>query len=103
MPSGTRRIKLGLPAVRDWWRGATQATAGRALVLRAAAQIRLDEQLRAAAEANAVDLQVLEHALDVVARLGERNPLDPVDGIDLGVAWVAVFRDPLFHAPAPGI
>src|SRR5262245_24065157 len=41
-------------------------------------QVLLDRErdLRAA-EAGTIDLQVLEHALDVVTRLRERNALDP--------------------------
>jgi hypothetical protein len=73
------------------------------ILRRAAAQIRLDEQPRAAAEANAVNLQVFEHALDVVARLGEWNAFDPIDRIDLRIARVAVSGDPFLHAAAAGI
>src|SRR5262249_13881041 len=40
---------------------------GRSILRGAPAQVRLDKQPRAAPEANAVDLQVFEHALDVVA------------------------------------
>src|SRR5262245_30496768 len=68
-----------------------------------AMQVGFDQELRAAAETNAVDLKVFEHALDVVARFGERDALDPVDRIDLWVARIAIFRDPFLHAPAPGI
>ena len=52
------------------------------------------------AEARAVDLQVLHHPLDVVARLGEWNALDPVDGIDLGIARIAMLRHPLLDPAA---
>src|SRR5215475_9239246 len=68
-----------------------------------AMQVGFDQELRAAAETNAVDLEVFEHALDVVARLGERDALDPIDRIYLRVAGIAIFRDPFLHAPAPGI
>src|SRR5215471_10299260 len=57
----------------------------------------------AAAEAHAVDLQVLQDALDIVARLRERYALDPVDRIDARIARVAVALDPLLHAAGPGI
>ena len=50
--------------------------------------------LRAAAEAGAIDLQVLHDPLHVVARLRERNALDPVDRVDLGIARIAVALDP---------
>src|SRR5712691_9951711 len=70
---------------------------------RAAAQVGLDDERRVVAEARAIDLHVLHHALHVVAGLHERDALDPVDRIDLGVAWIAKRADPLAHAPAPGI
>src|SRR6266404_433173 len=41
-------------------------------------------------EALAVDLQVLHDTLDVVARLGERNALNPIDSVDLGIARIPV-------------
>ena len=41
--------------------------------------------------------------IDVIARLGERDALDPVDRIDLRIARIAVGRDPLLHAAAAGI
>src|SRR5215510_12841455 len=68
-----------------------------------AMQVGFDQELRAAAETNAVDLKVFEYALDVIARFGERDALDPVDRIDLRVARIAIFCDPFLHAPAPGI
>ena len=46
--------------------------------------------LRTAAEPHAIGSQVLHYALKVVARLGKRNPFDPVDRVDLGVARIAV-------------
>ena len=76
---------------------------GHAQVSRAAAQVGLDQQLAAAAEARAIDLQVLHDPLDVIARLGDRDALDPVDRIDLGIARIAVGGDPLLHAAAAGI
>src|SRR3954449_7403898 len=56
----------------------------------AAAQIGFDLQPRATTEAGAVDLKVLHDPLHVVACLGERNQLDPVDRVDLGIARIAV-------------
>src|SRR5262249_31364163 len=70
---------------------------------RAAMQVGLDQELRAAAETNAVDLKTFQHPLDVVARFGERNPLDPVDRIDLRIAGIAVFRNPFLYASAAGV
>ena len=69
----------------------------------AAAQIGLDLQPRAAAEAGAVDLKVLHDPLHVVARLGERDQLDPVDRVDLGIARIAVALDPFFTLPRPAL
>src|SRR5215831_497149 len=66
-----------------------------------AMQVGFDQELRAAAKTNAVDLKVFEHALDVVARFGERDALDPIDRIDLRVARIAIFRDPFPPGPAP--
>src|SRR5262249_35117548 len=63
---------------------------------------RLDQKLRAAAETNAVDLEIFEHALDVIARFGERDALDPVDRIDLRIAGIPIFRNPFLYAPAAG-
>src|SRR5262249_18064912 len=53
---------------------------------RAAMQVGLDQELRAAAETNAVDLKIFQHALDVVARFGEGDALDPAHRIDLLLA-----------------
>src|SRR5207237_6615408 len=69
----------------------------------AAAQIGLDLQPGSAAEAGAIDLQVLHHPLHVIAGLGERNLLDPIDRVDLRIARIAVALDPFLEAAAPGI
>src|SRR5690242_14717756 len=55
------------------------------------------------AKAPAIDIQIFDNALDVVARLGERNALYPIDRIDLRIAWITVLRDPLFHSTAARI
>ena len=55
------------------------------------------------AEALAVDLQVLHNALDVVARFGERNALNPINSINLGIARIAVLGHPLLDPPAARI
>src|SRR5262245_15488225 len=83
--------------------GLTRARADHSLRRRAAADVRLEHQLGAAAEAHAIDLQVLQDALDVVAGLGERNALDPVDRIDARVARVAVALDPFLHPAGAGV
>src|SRR5207253_6281506 len=70
---------------------------------RAATDIRLDQELRAAAEADAINLQVLEDALDVITRLRERNAFDPVDRIDAGVARIAVALHPFLHPAGPRV
>ncbi len=59
--------------------------------------------LRTAAEPHAIGSQVLHYALKVVARLGKRNPFDPVDRVDLGVARIAVPLDPFFDLAVAGI
>src|SRR4051794_4991898 len=69
----------------------------------AAAQIGLDQEARTAAELRAIDLHVLEHALDVVARLGEWDAFDPVDRVDIRVARIAILFDPLPRAAASRI
>ena len=79
-----------------------QGRLGARLDSRRALQVRLDHR-GAGTEARTVDLQVLQHTLYVVARLGDRDALDPVDRVDLGIARVAVTLDPLFDAAAPGI
>src|ERR1700712_3271511 len=68
-----------------------------------AVEVRLDLQPRAAAEAGAVDLQILHDALHVVAGLGERNQLDPIDSVNAGIAGIAITLDPLFDAAAAGV
>src|SRR5436309_2907304 len=58
---------------------------------------------RMIAETDAVDLEILEHALDVIARLGEGNGFDPIDDVDRFGARVAEIVDPLAHPRRPGI
>src|SRR3954468_1067020 len=70
---------------------------------RPATQIRLDHQARAAPELGAIDLHVLDHALDVVAGLGEGDALDPVDRINVRIPRIAISFDPLLYAAAPRI
>src|SRR5712671_5860894 len=77
---------------------------GHALVCgRAAPQVGLDHQARSVPELGAVDLHVLDHALDVVARFREGDALDPIDRIDIGIARIAVSLDPLLHPAASRI
>src|SRR5262249_61479992 len=52
---------------------------GRSIMRCPAMQVGLDQELGATAEAHAVDLQIFEHALNVIARLEERDALDPTD------------------------
>ena len=66
-------------------------------------QVGFDLELGPAAEPRAIDLQVLHDPLHVVARLGERDLLDPVDRVDLGIARIAVTLDPFLDAAAAGI
>jgi hypothetical protein len=51
-------------------------------------------------EASAVDLQVLHYTLHVIAGLSEWDALDPVDRVDLRVAWIAVLCHPLLNPAA---
>src|ERR1700733_2462856 len=44
----------------------------------------------AGAETQAVDLKILHDALHVIARLGDRNALHPVDFVDVGIARIAM-------------
>src|SRR5207253_1551432 len=62
-----------------------------------------DRQRRVVCKAGAIDLIVLHYALNVIARLHERNALDPVDRIDTWIARVAEALDPFLHSPAAGI
>src|SRR6516225_1887763 len=68
-----------------------------------AMQVGLDQELRAAAETDAVDLEIFQHALDVIARFGERDALDPVDRIDLRIAGIPIFRNPFLYASAASV
>jgi hypothetical protein len=54
-------------------------------------------------EARAVDLQVLHYTLHIVASLGDWDALDPVDRVDLRVAWIAVLCHPLLDPAAASI
>ncbi len=55
------------------------------------------------AEACPVDLNVGQHLANILARLLDRDALDPVDGIDVGIARIAELPDPLPGAPRPGV
>ena len=44
------------------------------------------------AKTRPVDLEVLHHPLDVVARLGQRYALDSIHRVNLGIARIAVLR-----------
>ena len=68
----------------------------------AASQVRLDEE-RVLAEPRAIDLHVLHDALDVVARLGERDALDPVDRVDGRIARVAIGLHPIATRRGPAL
>jgi hypothetical protein len=54
-------------------------------------------------KARAIGLKILHHALHVVAGLGERDALNPVDCIDPGFARVAVLCYSSLNLAAPGI
>src|ERR1700686_4800945 len=84
-------------------RGTRQANATSLFDAGAPVQVGLDLEPRAAAESETIDLQVLHDPLHVIAGLGERDQLDPVDRVDLGIARVAVALDPFLDAAAAGI
>jgi hypothetical protein len=50
-------------------------------------QVGLDLQPRSAAEARAINLQILHDPLHVISCFGERDQFDPVDHVDF---WIAV-------------
>src|SRR5438477_9282474 len=75
----------------------------RVRLLRHYALVTLRRHRRAALEPHAVDPQILDYALDVVSRLRQRDALDPVDRIDLGVARIAVGLDPVADTAAAGV
>jgi hypothetical protein len=54
-------------------------------------------------KARAVDLKIFHYALNIVGGFGEGDALDPVDGIDVRVARIAMLGDPLLNPSAPGI
>ena len=74
-----------------------------ARALPAAAQVGFDQKLGIVFDERAIDLHVLDHALDVIARFRDRNALDPVDRIYFGIAWIAVLFDPFLRAAWAGI
>src|SRR6476661_8456215 len=55
--------------------------------------------VRLLAEAGTIDLDVGQHLLHIVARLLERNAMDPVDRIDAAVTRIAELLDPFPSPP----
>jgi hypothetical protein len=47
----------------------------------AAVLIKIGDHRGASVKPDTIDKQILHHALDIVARFGERNPLYPIDGV----------------------
>src|SRR2546427_7099186 len=87
------------------WIPATRAGTGETGSIRdgAAVEVRLDHQPRSAPEPDAIDLQILHHPLDVVARLGERDALDPIDRVDGRIARIAVALEPFLDPALAGV
>ena len=54
-------------------------------------------------EADTIDLQILHHTLDIVARFGKWDALNPVNRVDFGIAWIAMQRHRLFDPASPGV
>ena len=50
-----------------------------------------------------IDHRVFEHALDIVARLENRDQLDPADPFDPAIARVAIAAQPAVHIARPGV
>ena len=103
-----QRIMENLQVYRARFGGGTRPKRARKIFVGlfdagAAVQVGLDLQPRAAAEARAIDLQILHDPLHVVARLGERDAFDPVDRVDLGIARIAVTLDPFLTLPRPAL
>src|SRR6195256_4233929 len=65
--------------------------------------IQLRHHRSASVKPDTIDSQILHYALDIVARFGKRNAFHPIDGIDLGIARVAVLLHPLLNAAPAGI
>src|ERR1700731_2275645 len=61
------------------------------------------ERAEGAVQAVAVDADAFHDALDVVARLADRDHLDPVDHVDLAAARIADRVEPARHAAGAGI
>ena len=80
------------------WRASTRFAQGYFAICGARRRRRLRR-----GETGAVDADVLADALDVVARLVERDALDPIDRIDFARARVAIGGDPLRDAAAAGV
>src|SRR6186713_1521237 len=66
-------------------------------------QVGFDQELVAAAEAGPIDLKIFHDPLHVIARLGDRDALDPIDRSDVLVTRIAQRSDPLAHPAAPRI
>jgi len=105
-PRGSRSVDRATRFVsrNEWLHAATSLRGSRRLggrkrrdvrLLRHDARVGLRRHRRAVLEPHAVDAQILDHALHVVSRLRQRNALDPVDWIDLGVARIAIGLDPV--------
>src|SRR5581483_5398214 len=71
---------------------------------RHALEVGVEAQRRSSfAEPGAIDLDVGEHLLDVLARLLEGDAMDPVDRVDVGLARVAELLDPLARPAGAGV
>src|SRR6516165_12813638 len=93
----TRQVHLdghGAPLNRSWRCGPADR--------RSAMQVGFKRR-GALAKAPAVDLQVFDDSLNVVARLGEGNALDPIHRVDLRIARITVQCHPLLNSAAARI
>jgi hypothetical protein len=54
-------------------------------------------------KSDAIDPQILDDALDVVARLGAWNPFHPIDRVDIGIARITVQLTQSRTRPRPAL
>src|ERR1700740_2775650 len=62
-----------------------------------AGQITDKRKRRVATDLTAVDLQVFQHSLNIIAGLVDRDVLYPVDHVYVAAARIAVIMEPLPH------
>src|SRR5580704_8221820 len=66
-------------------------------------QVGVDHQFRIVFDQRAIDLHIFDDTLNIVARFGDRDALDPVDRINFRIAWIAILLDPFLGPAWPGV